>query len=767
MQLGLSRRDVHDFYRVMTMSVGDLLDDWFEHDAFKGAMASTGVVGVWAGPRTPGTAYNLLHHELGEIEGVPGLWGHVKGGMGAISMAIARSAEAAGAVVRVGADVRSIDVRDGRVTGVTLAGGEELRAPVVLSGAHPKTTVLELAGAEHFPDEVVSDLRRYKTRGGSVKVNWVLSEAPRYEGVSEADQERLVRSGVAFCPSIDQLERAWQDACRGVPSEVPYLEVEVPSTIDSTLTDDGSVVMTMFTQYGPVGRGRLARRRARGLRRPLPRHPGRAGAERARRRDPPRGARAARPRAYLRPRRRLDLPGRAGARPDGLHAPDAGAGAVRDPGRRPVPLRRRDPPGRRGDGARRAQRRAAGAARPALASRAPARAGGAAGVTRGPRPRARVHNVSWPAPAGSSRRCSSRWRRRPSARAGRLPSDDVARIRSAALEAGLAGGLHAVEHGGQGWSKLEWVLVEEQFGRSTNALSWHVPSAYNVLASGSDPQIDRYLKPALRGSCTMPTRSLRPARGQTPPASPTTAVRPDGGWVIDGEKWFVTYGDVAAVYIVMALAEGRPTLFLVDRACDGIEIVDDPPFTHSYPHGHPTIRFSGVRVGDDAVVGGVGEGEALQRAWFTEERLGIAARGVGAMWRLLEEATAWALEREQGGVRIMDHQGVSFPLADSAADAAAGRALTLEVARLADQGSDPKLVHAKASMAKLFVSEAAYRCADRAVQVFGGRGYMRTNVAERFLRELRVDRIWEGTSEIQRLIVARALERRGVERTLH
>jgi phytoene dehydrogenase-like protein len=248
---GLTRRDVHDFYRVMTMSVGDLLDDWFEHDAFKGAMASTGVVGVWAGPRTPGTAYNLLHHELGEIDGVPGLWGHVRGGMGAISMAIARSAEAAGAVVRVGADVRSIDVRDGRVTGVTLAGGEELRAPVVLSGAHPQTTVLELAGPEHFPVEVVEDLRRYKTRGGSVKVNWVLSEPPRYDGVSDADQERLVRSGVAFCPSIDQLERAWQDACRGVPSEVPYLEVEVPSTIDSTLTDDGSVVMTMFTQYGP------------------------------------------------------------------------------------------------------------------------------------------------------------------------------------------------------------------------------------------------------------------------------------------------------------------------------------------------------------------------------------------------------------------------------------------------------------------------------------------------------------------------------------
>ena len=248
---GLSRRDIHDFYRVMTMSVGDLLDDWFENDAFKGAMASTGVVGVWAGPRTPGTAYNLLHHELGEIDGVPGLWGHVRGGMGAISEAIAGSARAAGAVIRTDAAVRSIDVVDGRTVGVTLDGGEVLRAPVVVSGAHPQTTVLELTGAEHFPDDVVEDMRRYKTRGASVKVNWVLSEPPRYEGVSEDDQARLVRSGVAFCPSIDYLERAWQDTCRGIPAEEPYLEVEVPSTIDSSLTDDGSVVMTMFTQYGP------------------------------------------------------------------------------------------------------------------------------------------------------------------------------------------------------------------------------------------------------------------------------------------------------------------------------------------------------------------------------------------------------------------------------------------------------------------------------------------------------------------------------------
>jgi acyl-CoA dehydrogenase len=354
---------------------------------------------------------------------------------------------------------------------------------------------------------------------------------------------------------------------------------------------------------------------------------------------------------------------------------------------------------------------------------------------------------------------------------GHIPEELEQRIKAEAVAARLSGGLHPPEYGGQGWSKTEWFLVEEQLGRSTNALSWHMPGAYNVLANGTPEQIDRYLRPALRGELHDAYAVTEAEAGSDPSKIETTARRSDGGWVIDGEKWFVTYGDIAAVYIVMAnaLVDGRklPTLFLVDRGSAGIEVVDDPPFTHTYPHGHPTIRFSGVEVPDDSVVGGLGGGEDLQRAWFTEERLGIAARGVGSMWRLIEEATAWALEREQGGSRIMDYQGVSFPLADSAADAAAGRLLTLEVARLADAGADPKVVHAKASMAKLFVSEAACRCADRCVQIFGGRGYMRTNVAERFFRELRVDRIWEGTSEIQRLIIARALERRGVERVLH
>jgi acyl-CoA dehydrogenase len=354
---------------------------------------------------------------------------------------------------------------------------------------------------------------------------------------------------------------------------------------------------------------------------------------------------------------------------------------------------------------------------------------------------------------------------------GRLPAETIAHLKEAGIAAGLNGGLHSPEFGGQGWSRLEWALVEEQFGRSTNGIFWHIPNAYNVWDHASEEQRERYLRPALRGEVKDAYAVTEEDAGSDPSGISTLAERTDAGFRINGEKWFVTSGDVAQVLIVMAnVVDGEhrlPTLFLVESDAPGVEYVDDPPFTHNYPEGHPTVRFEDVEVGADAVVGGVGEGDELQRLWFTEERLAIAARGVGAMWRLLDETVEWATNRRQGDSRIYDFQGVSFPLADSAADAAAGRLLALTVATLADSGADRKIVHHKASMAKLFVSEAAWRCADRCVQAFGGRGYMRSYAAERLLRELRVDRIWEGTSEIQRLIVARGLERRGVERMLH
>jgi len=355
---------------------------------------------------------------------------------------------------------------------------------------------------------------------------------------------------------------------------------------------------------------------------------------------------------------------------------------------------------------------------------------------------------------------------------GRLPDTAVARVKDAARAARLTGGNHAVEHGGQGWSAFEQVLVQEELGRNTNGVWWHMGGGYNVLSRGTPEQIERYLLPTLRGERSDAYAVTEGSAGSDPGGIAATAERTADGWRIRGEKWFVTSGDIADYDILMVNVvdgdERLPTLFLVDRDRPGIDVVDDPPFTHNYPHGHPTVRYD-CQVAADAVLGGdgmIGRGGELQNAWFVEERIHIAARCVGAMRRLLDEAVAWAIGREQFGGRIYDYQGISFPLADSAADCAAARLLTYQVAQLVDDGADPKLVHGRAAMAKLFASEAAWRCADRCVQVLGGRGYMRTYAAERFLRELRVDRIWEGTSEIQRLIVARGLEKRGVERML-
>jgi len=356
---------------------------------------------------------------------------------------------------------------------------------------------------------------------------------------------------------------------------------------------------------------------------------------------------------------------------------------------------------------------------------------------------------------------------------GRLSEQDRTRVRDEAHSRGLNAGNHPVELGGRGWSNLEQVLVHEELGRNTNAIWWNMAGAYNVLSSGTPEQIQRYLAPTLRGERSDAYAVTESGAGSDAGGVAGTAVRTAGGWHLRTEKWFVTSGDVADFFIVMVNVvdglERLPTLFLVDRDVAGIDVLDDPPFTHNYPHGHPTIRFD-CELPGDAVLGGeamVGMGSSLQNEWFVEERIHIAARCVGAMRRLLAETVGWTIERRQFGNRIFDFQGVSFPLADAATSCMAARLLTYHVARLADDpDADRKLVHHRASAAKLFASEAAHRCADVSVQAFGGRGYMRTNVAERFLRELRVDRIWEGTSEIQRVIVARGLERRGVEALL-
>ncbi len=360
------------------------------------------------------------------------------------------------------------------------------------------------------------------------------------------------------------------------------------------------------------------------------------------------------------------------------------------------------------------------------------------------------------------------------ARHGTLPAETVRDVKRQALAARLQGGSFPVALGGQGWSAVEGVLVQEQLGQVTGGLWGLIPGAYNALIHADAEQRKRYLAPSLAGDRFGSYAVTEPGAGSDARALQSTAVRDasTGEYVLNGEKWFVTGPpgdtDFMIFHCVVTDPDGsrRPTLFLVDYEAPGLAIVADPDYTHTFADRHPQIRLTDVRVPASAILGGIGQADELTNEWFVEERIHIGARCAGAMERLLGLAVDWATKRVQFGERIYDFQGVSFPLADSAADASAARLLTREAAILVDAGADPKVVHAKASLAKLFASEAAWRCADRVVQVFGGRGYLRENPAERYLRELRVDRIWEGTSEIQRLIVARALEKRGVERVV-
>jgi alkylation response protein AidB-like acyl-CoA dehydrogenase len=361
--------------------------------------------------------------------------------------------------------------------------------------------------------------------------------------------------------------------------------------------------------------------------------------------------------------------------------------------------------------------------------------------------------------------------------AGRLPLATRQELKRAAVEAGLHGGSFPRELGGQGWSALEGVIVHEQLGQATGGLWSFIPGAYNALIHADADQRRRYLEPSLRGERFGSYAITEPNAGSDARSLEATAVRDPatGEYVLNGEKWFVTGPPDETDFMMFHClvvdsaapsAAPQPTLFLVDYDTPGVSLKHDPDYTHTFADRHPQFVLDDVRVPASAILGGLGRADELTNEWFVEERIHIGARCAGAMERLLALAVDWATGRVQFGERIYDFQGVSFPLADSAADASAARLLTREAAALADAGADPKVVHAKASLAKLFASEAAWRCADRAVQVFGGRGYMRENPAERDLRELRVDRIWEGTSEIQRLIVARALERRGVGRVV-
>jgi phytoene dehydrogenase-like protein len=248
----LGEADLHALVKLMTMSSADYLSEWFESEALKASKAASGIIGTFLGPRSPGTAYVLLHHYMGEIDGVFRAWGFARGGTGSVSEAIASAARSFGAEIRTDAPVERVVVREGRATGVVLENGEEIHARTVVSGLDPRRTFLELVDSEELPVELVDAVERFRFRGSSGKVNLALSEPPSFTALPGSGPH--LKGAIAIAPSVDYLERAYDDAKYGEFSRRPFLDIVMPSMIDPTMAPSGKHVMSIFVQYAPYHR---------------------------------------------------------------------------------------------------------------------------------------------------------------------------------------------------------------------------------------------------------------------------------------------------------------------------------------------------------------------------------------------------------------------------------------------------------------------------------------------------------------------------------
>jgi alkylation response protein AidB-like acyl-CoA dehydrogenase len=346
-----------------------------------------------------------------------------------------------------------------------------------------------------------------------------------------------------------------------------------------------------------------------------------------------------------------------------------------------------------------------------------------------------------------------------------IPEDVLTRIRAKAIDYGLWPMNVPVEMGGLGSSVMAQVVAQEQAGRATNGLWAHVGGPYNALLRCDEAQRGKYLEPALRGEWTVSYAVSEPGGGSDTTNLKTTAVKKGDRWVINGEKWFVSGGNDGIGLLVHAVTgPDEESLFLVDHDTPGMRLSRTPRFMHRHEDRHPEFVFENCEVPESQMLGQRGEANAISKEWFREERLHIAARCLGAAQRLVEEAKAWCAERESFGRKLHEHQAIGWMLAD---ELYAARLMTYKTAWEEDAGrADPKELHTKASMCKLYAAEMAGRVADRVVQIFGGRGYCADYAAERLYRDVRVDRIWEGTSEIMRSVIVNGVMKRDLGRLL-
>jgi phytoene dehydrogenase-like protein len=246
----IDERGAVDVTRLLTDSIADLIEGYFESDALLGLLSVSGVIGTWAGPRSAGTAYVMLHHHIGETEGQSGAWGFPRGGMGGVSAALARAARMFGAQIRTDAEVAQIRTRDGQVSGVTLASGESIDAPLVVTTAHPQISFLKLLDPADLPADFVADIRGWRSRSGTVKINLALDRLPVFS--SYPDPDPAVYGGtIVLAESLDDIENAYQQAVSGAPATLPFADICIPSVFDDSLAPAGKHVMSLFTQWVP------------------------------------------------------------------------------------------------------------------------------------------------------------------------------------------------------------------------------------------------------------------------------------------------------------------------------------------------------------------------------------------------------------------------------------------------------------------------------------------------------------------------------------
>jgi phytoene dehydrogenase-like protein len=246
---GMTSEDKYNQVQLMTMSAIDFLDQWFETDVLKATMSASGIIGTFLGVRSPGTAYVLLHHYMGEIDGAFRSWGFARGGTGAISNAIADAAREAGAEIRTEAGIAKIIVKDGKARGVVLANGDEVYANIISSSVDPRRTFISFIESGDLPNEFLDEVRRYKFRGSSGKVNLALDALPNFKCMPGPGAH--LRGAISISPSVEYMEKAYDDAKYGNYSRHPYIDMVIPTLTDPSVAPPGKHIMSCFVQYAP------------------------------------------------------------------------------------------------------------------------------------------------------------------------------------------------------------------------------------------------------------------------------------------------------------------------------------------------------------------------------------------------------------------------------------------------------------------------------------------------------------------------------------